>query len=49
MQPDWPIANTTADAQRSEIGILFDWLVTGSVVAPTRRALPARIISTRTR
>jgi hypothetical protein len=33
MQPDWPIANTTDDAQRSEIGILFDWLVTGSVVA----------------
>ena len=45
MQPDWAIANTTAVAQRSEIGILFDWLVTGSVVATN----PARIISMRTR
>jgi hypothetical protein len=49
MQPDWPIANTTVVAKRSEIGILFDWLVTGSASSPTRRSLPTRIISMRAR
>ena len=33
MWPDRTIANITVVAQRSEIDILFDWLVTGSVFA----------------
>jgi hypothetical protein len=41
MQPNWSIANTTAVAQRNEIGILFDWRVTGSVVT-TNPALTFR-------
>lgn len=38
MWPDPTIANTTVVAQRSEIDILFDWLVTGSA-ASTNPAL----------
>jgi hypothetical protein len=52
MQPDWAIANTTAVAQRSEIGIVFDWRVTGSVVTTNpalafRRASSACVLAER--